>query len=240
LPYFHANEAAHRDGVFKGWTDAQIDVVSRKLIQLTRDKSDFGVAVAIDQDEYDAACAGHPMFPTPYAYALMNCLYGTAHWRDATHRTAPTTFFFEQGHKHANDAHQFLTFMLKGDELPGRIGYRSHAFVPKDTPQVQAGDLLAWLVRLQLRRFIEGDPRPVRKDLQALMRPTDHFVHYDRQRIEHFRESILRNASEVEDYVREFSRTAGLPRDLAEYAASWMPDYRKTRPLKARVPRKPD
>jgi hypothetical protein len=226
LPYFHANEAAHRDGIFKGWTDAEIDVVARRLVALTKEYSEFGVAVALDQDVYKDVCQGHVMFPTPYAYALTNCLYGIAHWRIDESRTGPTSFYFEQGHKHATDAHQFITFMLKGDELPGRIGYRSHAFVPKETPQVQPADLIAWLWRLHAKRAAVQDQRPPRADLLALMRPKDHFIYFERERIERFRESIMRHSAEAESIVRGVLKVEGIPDDVADVAASWMPDYR--------------
>lgn len=193
LPYFHANEAAHREGVFAGWPDAEIDVVSRKLISLTKEYSSFGVAVALDQDIYTDVCQGHIMFPTPYAYALTNCLYGIAVWREQARRTCPTAFYFEQGHQHSGDAMSYINFLLKSDDLPGRVGYRSLALVPKETPQVQPGDLLAWLWRLHNYRLSAGETRwPMRGDLKALMaRPQDHFQFFDRQRIEAFRASVL-------------------------------------------------
>jgi hypothetical protein len=238
LPYFHANEAAHRDGVFSGWSNEDIGAVARKLIALTKEYSSFGVACSLDQTVYEDVCQGHRMFPTPYAYALTNCLYGIAIWRERAGRSSSTAFYFEQGHSHADDAHKFLSFMLKGDELPGRIGYRSHAFVSKDTPQVQAGDLLAWLWRLHTGRLSRGDAtRPMRKDLQALMRPQDHFSFFDRERITAFRDLVFRHASEAEDHVREIAKMHGLPHDVAEYAAGWMPDYREMRTPKQRVAR---
>lgn len=235
LPYFHANECARGCGIFEGRDDTH--EVSRRLIDLVKEYSEFGVAVAVDRDVYDDVCQGHVMFPTPYTYALTNCVYGIAVWRDGLKRAEPTAFFFEQGHAHANDAHQFVTFLLNSDELPGRIGYRAHSFVPKETPQTQASDLLAWLWRLNTGREIAGDTRPTRKDLIALKRPQDDFKYFDRERIEAFRDSILRHSAEAEDYVREIARAHGLPDDVAEYAASWMPNYREMRTPKQRVTR---
>lgn len=237
LPYFHANEAAHREGVFDGWSDPEIDVVSRKLIALTLEYSSCGVAVALDQDVYTEVCQGHIMFPTPYAYALTNCLYGIAVWREMARRTSSTAFYFEQGHQHSGDAMSYINFLLKSDELPGRLGYRSLALVPKETPQVQPGDLLAWLWRLHTYRLSAGEKRwPMRGDLKALMsRSQDQFNYFDRARIELFRDSVLQHAAEAEDYVREIAKMYGRPDAAAEYAAQWMPDYRETRSPRARL-----
>jgi HD-GYP domain-containing protein (c-di-GMP phosphodiesterase class II) len=227
LPYFHANECAHSCGIFEGRDDTY--EVSRKLIDLTKEYSDFGVTVALNRDVYEEVCQGHIMFPTAYAYALTNCLYGIAVWRDVMRRTEPTAFFFEQGHAHATDAHQFISFMLKSDHLPGRLGYRAHSFVPKETPQVQASDLLAWLWRLNVKRIIDEDPRPVRRDLIALQRPQDHFQYFDRQRIEAFRDSVKQHSADAEVYVRQLATQYNLPAENAEYVANWIPDYRDMR-----------
>jgi hypothetical protein len=227
LPYFHANECAHGCGIFKGRDD--MDEVSRKLIGMTREYSDFGVAVALDQDEYAEICTGHEMFPTPYAYALTNCLYQIAHWRIREKRTAPTAFYFEQGHAHAGDANKFLTFMLRSDELPGRIGYRAHGFVPKETPQVQPGDLLAWLWRLHAQRVKRRDPRPVRKDLVALERPTDRFMIFDREQLTSFRNSIMTHAPAAEAYVHQIAEIVGLSEEDRATVMAWRPDYRTTK-----------
>lgn len=228
LPYFHANECAHGVGIFAGRDDC--DAVARRLIELTKEKSDFGVAVAVDQDAYmdiypDRAST---MMPTPYAFALMTCLYHIAHWRLDGGRTSPTAFFFEQGHKHADDAHRYLRFLLRSDDFGVRLGYRAHSFVPKETPQVQPGDLLAWLWRLQAKRRMTGDPRKVRADLQALMRPQDKLGFFGRAELEHFKSSIQVDWSATDHATRAIAREMGLPEDVVEELGRFRPDYRTT------------
>lgn len=233
LPYFHANECAHGCGVFGGRTDA--DAVARKLISLTKEYSDFGVAVALDRNVYEDVCQGHVMVPTAYTYALTNCIYSIAAWRSRLKRTEPTAFFFEQGHAHADDAHKYISFMLGGDELPGRIGYHAHDFVPKETPQVQGSDLLAWLWRLNTTRVINDDSRPTRKDLIALKRPQDDFKYFDRPQIEAFRDRLMRGLADIEQYVSGLATSFGLPADAAEFAAKRNPDYRNDRQTRTRA-----
>ncbi|UTP39591.1 hypothetical protein M9M90_20700 [Phenylobacterium sp. LH3H17] len=229
LPYFHANECAHTAGIFKGRTDA--DEVSRHLIALTKEKSDFGVAVAVDQEAYGEVFPDRAstLMPTPYAFALMSCFYHIAHWRSVFTRTSPTAFFFEQGHKHADDAHRYLRFLLKSDDFGPRIGYRAHSFVPKETPQVQPGDLLAWLWRLQASRNMTGDPRPVRADLKALMRPRDKLGFFGRPHLEHFKANVRADWEHTDQATREVARAMGLPEDVVEELAQFRPDYRTSK-----------
>lgn len=226
LPYFHANECAHKTRNFKGRTDS--DEVSRKLISLTKKYSDFGVAVAVNRDQYEAICTDHKMFPSVYAFVLTNCLYQIAHWRIYNQRTEPTAFYFEQGHQHQNDADKFLSFMLRDDDLARRIGYRSHAFVPKDTPQVQSADLLAWLWRLHAVRKSSNDPKPDRKDLIELNRPSDQFITFERDALERFRDSVLASTPEVNTIVQAMALIYGLTQKETERVLAWQPDYRTT------------
>lgn len=228
LPYFHANECAHRCGIFEGWTKEAADAVSRRLIELTKEKSDFGVAVVVDQDAYmdvfpDRATT---LMPTPYSFALATCLYHIAHWRREGRRTSQTSFFFEQGHKHAGDADKYLRFLLRSDDFGPRIGYRTHSFVPKDTPQTQPGDLLAWLWRLQAKRRMTNDARPVRADLQALMRPRDKLGFFGRAELEHFRSAVQFDWAQTDQITREVARSMGLPEETVEELAAYRPDYR--------------
>jgi hypothetical protein len=235
LPYFHANEAAHRDGVFDGWTDEQIDVVSRKLIAMTKEYTDFGVAVAVDQDEYEKICTGHVMFPTAYAFVLMNCLYRIAHWRIRASVSAPTAYFFEQGHKHSDDAHRFLSFMAAGDDFPARTGYRAHGFLPKETPHLHPGDLLAWLWRLHAARLLKNETRwRTRQDLLALKRPKDDFVIFQRPTLETFRDQIFQTAADASASVRDFAKQFALSDAVSDWVNGWEIDYRDDRANKFR------
>ena len=228
LPYFHANECAHACGVFDGRDDT--DAISRRLIALTKQKSDFGVAVAIDRSAYaEVFPDGQTLMPSPYAFALMNCLYTMAHWRAARQRTSPTAFFLEQGHEHADDAHRYLRFLLRSNDFAQRLGYHSHGFVPKVTPQVQPSDLLAWLWRLQYSRQLSMSARPWRADLTAIIRPHDRLTYFGKAELEYFKSKIRAEWTDADAVIREVGRQMGLPEWAMKDVEEYRPDYRKTK-----------
>lgn len=226
LPYFHANECAHGVGVFEGRADTH--EVARKLIALTKAKSEFGVAIAVDQDVYAEVFDAPRFMPTPYAFAITNCCYQIAHYRSERAILAKTEFNFEQGHRHAGDAHTYLRFLLRSDEFGSRVGYRSHSFVPKETPHVQPADLLAWLWRLHSARKSVGDQRPERRDLIALRRPQDNFTFFGRAQLESFKANIRAEGDSADEFLREIGRQVGMSEELVEEFVVYRPDYRTT------------
>ena len=227
LPYFHANECAHACGVFEGRDDT--DQIARRLIALTKEKADFGVAVAVDRNAFAEVFTDTKIvWPSPYAFALTNCLYSMAHWRMEMHRTSPTAFFFEQGHEHADDAHRYLRFLLKSDDFAPRLGYHSHGFVPKVTPQVQPADLLAWLWRLQYSRVLSKSTRPWRADLTAMKRPRDRLTYFGKAELEYFKSNIRAEQDGADAILRDVGRQMGLPEWALKDIEEYRPDYRTT------------
>jgi len=194
LPYFHMSECAHRRGVFKGRADT-IEVAA-KLIELTRELSAYGFAVTINEEDYNRILRPLGM-PSAYGFALQSCIGMVRDWKESNHAQGPTSFFFEEGHKHSGDAYNFLTWIFGTREERNRYGYAEHAFVPKATPGLHPADFLAWNEGLEVRRQIDPKRRPPRADLLAMVRLTDTVRHYVQEDLEQLRNGI-ENISRLE------------------------------------------
>jgi hypothetical protein len=195
LPYFHMSECAHGNGVFKG---KDCDGIARELIRRTRQDTEFGVAITINEGDYAELVGKRDGMRSAYAFALMMCMHHVANWRQRTGARGQTAFFFESGHKHQNDANEWISWMVGSPLLQGALQYSGHAFVPKVTPGLHPADNLAWHWRLETsRRQDPNRTRPIRGDLRALMRDGDVYGDVSRARLEQF-------AADLE--VRELER----------------------------------
>jgi hypothetical protein len=199
LPYFHMSECAHGEGVFKG---KDCDAVARELIRRTRQDTEFGVAIAINEDEFAKHVGPREGVPTAYSLALLLCMHHFLNWKLRNNENGKTAFFFEEGHKHQGDAHKFITWMLKHDGLREAMGYSGHAFLPKATPGLHPADNLAWHWRLETRRRGIPNRKPVRADLKALTRPTDVHVEYTPHRLEMLGKNLERQEIERHSLIR--------------------------------------
>lgn len=194
LPYFHMSECAHATGVFKG---KDCDAVARELIRRTKQSTEFGFAVSINEDDFAKYVGPHEGIPTAYAFALLMCMHHVLNWKVRNKVIGPTAFFFEEGHKHQGDAHKFVTWMLGNPELREAMGYSGHAFLPKATPGLHPADNLAWHWRLETRRRLSEKRRwPMRGDFKALKRPGDILADYAPHRLEEFGRDLTRKEAE--------------------------------------------
>jgi hypothetical protein len=176
LPYFHMSECAHRDGIFKGRSDTV--AIAKRLIELTRSKTAYGFAVTVDEEAYARVVQPREGMPSAYAFALKSCIGMVKNWKERSHATGPTSFFFEEGHKHQKDANNFLSWLFSSEEIKAKYGYAGHAFVPKETPAMHPADFLAWNSRLEAKRQYDPLRRPPRKDLLAVLRDHDQVRDY--------------------------------------------------------------
>lgn len=183
LPYFHMSECTHSSGVFTGRSDNL--EIAKKLIELTRNLSGFGFAATVNEEDYNRILRPLGM-PSPYGFVLQMCIQMVALWKRANDAEGATKFFFEEGHKHAGDAQNFLNWTFGTEKQINKYGFSGDAFVPKETMGLHPADFLAWHERLEIKRQSEAKRRPPRKDLEAMLRPSDwirHFVLEDLQQI---------------------------------------------------------
>lgn len=180
VPYFHANEAASskRGGIFYG---KDVDAICRRLINLTHEKTAYGFAVTVNEDDYREIVQPREGMRSAYAFALKACVGMVRRWKEDNAARGPTSFFFERGHKHQGDADEFLSWLFGVPEVAEKYGYKRHDFVPKEAEGVHPADYLAWHWRLESARRLEpARKHPMRKDLEALVRPTDSARNYQR------------------------------------------------------------
>ena len=209
LPYFHMSECAHGAGVFKG---KDCDGIARELIRRTRQDAEFGFAVVVNESDYDELIAPHEGLRSAYAFALAMGVHHVALWRERAGQRGETAFFFENGHRHQTDANGFLTWLLGNEALRSRVGYTSHAFVPKATPALHPADNLAWHWRLEVSRS-KVQPRryPMRGDFKALLRPGDIYAELTRERMVEFSDLLRGQASEREARIKIALETGVMP-----------------------------
>lgn len=177
LPYFHANECAHGVGVFTGRTDnAEIE---KKLIELIKRYSAFGFGVNVPMEDYRKRLPTLDGMPSsPYGFALFAAMTQVRKWTERQNFNGQIAYFFESGYR-IGDANNFISWIFESERVRSNEKYRSHSFVPKETPALQSADLLAYLWHVESKRKNRPGRRPVRKDFLALIRPEDKLISYD-------------------------------------------------------------
>jgi hypothetical protein len=181
LEYFHTNELAGALKPDSALYGKDIGAICRQLIKLTREKTAYGFAVTVNEDEYAEIVKPREAMPSAYTFALYACLGMVRQWKEEMRAAGPTAFFFEEGHKHEGEAGAFLNWIFEVPAIAQKYGYSGHDFVLKKTPQLHPADYLTWHWRLESARQRET-PRshPPRADLKALVRDTDMVRDYTR------------------------------------------------------------
>ena len=174
LPYFHMKECAVNTGVFGHMTDKQCDEVARKLIECTRNYSEYGFAVSLHKDTYKKVVPAtlENRLGSEYSFCLRGALILVRRWIERNRFTGDVAYFFESGAKHEGEANLILTDMFENEVVKKVYHHASHAFVEKRKfPLLAPADMFAWLYQNALKKEAAG--KPMRKDFAALLRPQD-------------------------------------------------------------------
>ncbi len=209
LPYFHMSELAHGNGVFRGRDDC--DEIARKLITLTRKKAAYGFAVTVDQAVYNQLLHGRFQLQSAYSFALFEAMVAVRKWMERNNHNEPTSYFFEQGHQYRADADRFMTWLFESEIVRQKYRYRTHAFLPKETPWLHPADFLAWQWRLEAGRQNQIGRRPPRKDLEAILRPHDMHMDYNARNLPKLRRRLEERAAEKEAALMSVHMLTDLP-----------------------------
>lgn len=169
--------------MFSHLSPLECDVVAREAISLTRTYAEYGFCVAIAEDAYEE------IFPpelrveagTAYTFALRHCLTMTRRWAEDTGYQGRFAFFFEDGHRHADEARKIIAgYRKKG--LAERFQFYSSTFIEKqDAEPLQTADIFAWQAYTAYKRIFAG--KPARKDLNALLRAHDKVIEFNVTRL---------------------------------------------------------
>jgi hypothetical protein len=213
LPYFHMAEvpaARYGRGIFA--TPELAEEVERELIKRTRKATEIGFASTINEDDYAELVQPREGMRSAYATALLSVMVQVRRWCERTDFNGQIAFVFERGHPHQGDADEFMKWLFASERVTARMRYGGHAFLPKETPCLHPADLLAWQWRLEWNRQLSGKRKHgVRKDLEALVRPHDLHMDWNRSELE----ILARDMTEAErrraDAIREALETGIMP-----------------------------
>jgi hypothetical protein len=217
LPYFHMSEAAHiEEGIFKGNPELA-DQVERELIRRTREATEIGLAMTINEDDYAELIAPREGMRSAYAAALLMLMAQVRKWADRTHFNGDIAYFFEAGHKHQKDANSFMTWMFESPRVAAKFRYAGHTFLAKPTPALHPADLLAWQWRLEAKRALDPNRKhPPRRDLQALVRPHDLHIDWTRDDVAIVGAGMLEREYRREAQIALALQTGVLPEGFGE------------------------
>ena len=171
LPYFRMSACAHGNYPFDRLTPPERDQVAREAIALIREHAAFGIAITVDEHEFNRRVpdVGKDVHGEAYEFAAWNCLMGVSNWLEITGRKGRVGYFFEAGHKHQARAHRLMDYLFQASEHRDQYQYGGHGFVPKESScAIQAADLLAWQF-FQHRKRVDAK-KPQRKDFEALVK----------------------------------------------------------------------
>jgi hypothetical protein len=139
-----------------------------------------GIAIAVDQAEFNAAMGKHhPLYPEPYILLAHGLLQGLVRWINANNGSVGRVAYFFEDRDESRPFADALIKLLTGNNLFGSdYRYGGHGFIPKlGNPGVQAADLLVWQWLKDYTNRRGGRPR--RKDLVSLLEHHHSVTHVD-------------------------------------------------------------
>lgn len=196
LPFFHMVDCAHGVDPFDKLTRQECIDVATKMIALIRGHSEYGFATSVKEQEYKSLV---PMelqkaIGSPYTFCIRQCLGLVKNWAKRADFNGKIAYFFESGHDKQGEADRILKEDFKAPVLVQNFHYAAHTFADKKgVLPLQAADLLAWQWFTQCKR---PSHLPMRKDLEALIRPQDMVIDYSAEMIIGLSEFLYARAAE--------------------------------------------
>jgi len=174
LPAAHMTDCATGNGDYANMTMEQRILSEKLLIENVKHRSVLGFSIAVDPQLFHEVMGPFADAMSAYSMLLMTAVASVRHWAVSTAYNGRIAYFFESGHRHANEADQYMNMISEhGPDVVSFMYYYAHAFLDKrNALPLQAADMLAWLHRNHLMKAREGRSKP-RKDLVALIRPRD-------------------------------------------------------------------
>ena len=188
---YHATEVNGRRGEFKGWTDAQRNKYSKKLLEILKDQENklCGVSIGINRKDYERLVSesGRAKWGTAYTAAFKTCVA----WIAQLMGNFPPDCKFSvvmarsQFQKEALDAFDILKDKT---HWPPHVRLGSYALDdPSQVVPLQAADLISY----ETFRLMETHGKEPRRERRALG--------------EIFHHNFIRNHLYVEEKLREMA-----------------------------------
>lgn len=197
LIQFHMTDCAHRHGEYEKLCAEQCDDAAREAISIIVETAAYGFVTSVDSQDY--AQIMQPLSKdriSDYSFCLIQCLMGVAAWVKKTNFDGDIAYMFEAGHTHQKDASNAMATIYADSATRERYRILTYGFSPKrKVLPLQAADILAWHWLLETYRRGQGANRthPVRKDLQALIRPEDMAADYSRGKLAEYRDFLIQS-----------------------------------------------
>ena len=175
LPFFRMSACAHNtDDVkiypFEHLSAAECIAVEKEMIGHINEHALLGVAVAVNEHDYEVLFGDNSLAGTPYAFCCWQVLAGIQSWilRNQFRGQGKVAYFFEAGHPDQNQANALMKRIFDNKTLRQNYCYGSHSFVDKECVRpVQTADILAWHQATQVKRWLKNDAR-MRADFRVL------------------------------------------------------------------------
>jgi Protein of unknown function (DUF3800) len=168
LPFFHMTDCAHNTRPFNHLSRDECIEAQKAAIRLINDHALLGVAVAVNERDYNSWFEGENPAGSPYAFCCWQILAGIRAWITRHNFQGEIGYFFEAGHDSQGEADALMKRIFKDPGLRAGYRYAAHSFVNKETVRpVQTADILAWHWATQMKRWIKNDHR-TRADFRAL------------------------------------------------------------------------
>ncbi|HWA02650.1 MAG TPA: DUF3800 domain-containing protein [Rhizomicrobium sp.] len=239
LPYFHMVDCAHGNGVFKGMSKPHRIMVAARMIGIIKRSAALGFAQSIDVKAYTEVIPPKlRLFGTPYSFCARTVLdqIGASFYK--RNFKGKSAYFFEAGHKSRSEADRIICDLFENPliDLVYKHGYVGHSFVlKKESPPIQAADILAWHWATHVKRS-EAGILEWRRDFKSLADGGLHAHHFSRERLPKYVE-ILRKFEVDSDHSKDslqqqFERSmkimrawaAAMPRDQKISVPSQAPE----------------
>lgn len=193
LPCAHMTDCANGYGDYRDMELEERIQSEKLLIQHIKRRSLFGFGVSLDPHYYAKAVDDIKGAPSAYTFCVLSCITMVRRWIERTNYDGKIAYFFEAGHRHANEADQFMNDIpANGPERMKKFAYLSHTFIDKrEALPLQAADMLAWQSCHFKNRFDQGFTK-ARADFLALVRPQDITNDYTHDHIDAWRVSLKR------------------------------------------------
>jgi hypothetical protein len=168
LPYFRMSACAHGQKPFDNLSPQQCIDVEKEMIQLINQHALLGVALAVNEHDYNVLFEGKNPAGSPYSFACWQILAGIRAWIMKNQFRGEVAYFFEAGHASQPEANTLMHRIFKNESLRRGYCYAGHGFVDKvKVRPVQTADILAWQQATQVKRWLNNDHR-MRADFRAL------------------------------------------------------------------------
>lgn len=165
---FHMTDFAARREQFKGISDEEHLRLIQGAIAIIRSRVEYSVAVSCKLNEIEAIRLGGSPVLSAYSMCIHMCMSQVGSWVRSTGRDDRVAYIFERGYGSEGDARASIADSCREPALRESYRHAADAFLPKETPQLQAADFLAWEWAKCYDESLDQPKRQVRASLWAL------------------------------------------------------------------------